>query len=106
MGRGLVALVAATVVLDGFIQLVPEANTLAGAGIVPAGSPMAALWALGGTPMLLIRHLTVPGALSTTALLGYSAAQPGAPHAAGCILAGLALWLGVALARGASRPAV
>lgn len=106
MGRGLVALVAATVMLDGFIQLIPEAKALASAGMVPAASPLAALWALGGTPMLLIRHLKLPGALSTTALLGYSAVQPGAPHAAGCILAGLTLWLGLALDRGPSRPTV
>lgn len=99
-------MVAATVVVDGVVQLIPEVSALAGAGIVPTQSPTAALWALGGAPMLLIRHLKAPGALSTTALLGYSAVQPGAPHAAGCVLAGLALWLGLALARVPARPAV
>ncbi|MET0245655.1 MAG: hypothetical protein ABW182_02810, partial [Sphingomonas sp.] len=77
LGRGLVVLVAATVLLDAIAGLAPALTALESAGIVPAGSPLASCWAMSGAAMLLSsRRAALPGALTITAILGYAMMQP------------------------------
>ncbi|MEN3747374.1 hypothetical protein TPR58_09350 [Sphingomonas sp. HF-S3] len=105
LGRGLVMLVAATVLLDAIAGLAPAFTALESAGIVAAGSPLASCWAMSGAAMLLSsRRAALPGALTITAILGYAMMQPaGTSHPASCVLVMVALWLGLGLARGSVR---
>ncbi|WP_420136888.1 hypothetical protein [Sphingomonas sp.] len=101
LGRGVVALVAATLLLDGIFQLqLPgfPAETLTTAGLIPDASLPVLLAVLGGVALLMVHEVAPVGALSTTAMLGYRIGQGAAASIQlGCVILGLAMWLGIAL---------
>ena len=101
IGRSMMALVSATLLLDGFVQLRLTAisgNALAAAGFTPTASPLLTIWALGGAVLLLMGEVAPLAAISNTAMLGYAIAQhPSTSVRLGCLVLGLAMWLGLAL---------
>jgi hypothetical protein len=101
IGRGMIALVAATLLLDGALELLSPSlppGMLTPLGLTPIATSPIFCWVLAGVPLLLIRSAAPVGGISTTAMLGYVIAQP-CPSGLqlGIIVLGVTMWLGLAL---------
>jgi hypothetical protein len=101
VGRGMIALVAATLLLDGMAKVVSPSlapGLLMPLGFTPDGGLAISLWALGAGALLLIRWAAPIGAVATTAMLGFTMAEHArSPLQLGCVILGFAMWAGVAL---------
>jgi hypothetical protein len=101
VGRGMIALVAATLLLDGLAKVVSPSlapGLLTPIAFTSDGGPPMSYWALVAGVLLLIRWAAPLGAVATTAMLGFTMAEHArSPLQLGCVILGVAMWAGVAL---------
>jgi hypothetical protein len=101
IGRGMIALVAATLLLDGLAKLISPSlapGLLMPLGFTPDGGPPISYWTLVAGALLLTRWAAPLGAVATTAMLGFTMAEhAGGALQLGCVILGVVMWAGVAL---------
>jgi hypothetical protein len=107
VGRSIVTIVAGLLLLDGFLQLASPpmmVETLAHSGFAADSGPRLAVFTLTCACLLIIPRLSPLGAVLCTGFLGGAIATHfridgfGSPPQLICLVLGMLIWLGMALA--------